>query len=356
MKLREMLRRLKLASQFTILLSLIFIVGIGLGGFALSKALEHRAENEISDRAQLVMHLMNSVSNYTNEQVTPLLRTELDSQTRLIPESIPSVASHQVFSRLQENWKYKDYLYKTAALNPTNPADKSDLFEAKLIERFQSDRTLKTLSGFRNQLFYSAQPLAIHQESCLKCHGIPEQAPKSHRDRYGSENGYGWNLNEIIGTRIVYLPAYEVFSHARQALFVFITIFTVIFASVLLLVNYLLRRRVIRPLKPMANLAEQLCLERVDAVEVEILERKGLNKIAQRGDELGQLGKIFQRMVQEVRDREQKLAEQLRQLRVEIDHNQRIQQVSEIEETDYFQELQRSAKQIRDQWTEPKNN
>ncbi len=356
MKLREMLDRLKLASQFTVLLSLIFIVGIGLGGLALSKALEHRAEIDISDRAQLVMQIMSSVSRYTNDQVAPLLRVGLDAENRLIPESIPSVASKQVFDRLQQNWEYKDYLYKTAALNPTNLDDKTDLFEAKLIERFQNDRTLKTLSGFRtgeqNQLFYSAQPLAITEESCLQCHSTPDRAPKSHRDRYGSDNGYGWQLNQIVGTRIVYLPANEVFSNARQALFIFINIFSAIFALVLLLVNYLLKRRVIRPLKPMAQLAEQLCLEKIDTTEVEILERKGLNKIARRGDELGQLGKVFQRMIREVLDREQKLAEQLRRLKVEIDQNQRIQQVSDIEETDYFQKLQRTAKQIRDQWTE----
>ncbi|MCY6493878.1 Tll0287-like domain-containing protein [Leptolyngbya sp. GGD] len=359
MNLRDLFCRLKLASQFTVLLSLIFIIGIGLGGFALSQALEHQAKTEISDRAQLVMHLMGSVSSYTNDQVTPLLRTQLDAQTALVPQSIPSVASRQVFEHLQQNGQYKDYIYKSAALNPTNLADKSDLFEAKLIERFQNDRMLKTLSGFRNttegQLFYSSQPLAITQESCLVCHSTPEKAPKSHVDRYGAQNGYGWQLNEIVGTRIVYLPANEVLSHARQALFMFVCIFSVIFALVLLLVNYLLKRRVIQPLKPMAQLAEQLCLEKIDTTEVEALERKGLNKIAKRADELGQLGRIFQRMVREVLDREQKLAAQLHRLRVEIDHNQRIQQVSEIEATDYFQKLQRSAKQIRDQWTDPKN-
>lgn len=353
-KLREILRRLKLASQFTVLLSLIFIAGIGLGGLALSKALEHRAEAEISDRSQLVMQLMSSVSSYTNDHVTPLLRTDLAMQ--LIPESIPSVASKRIFERLQEDWKYRDYLYRTAALNPTNPADKTDLFEAKLIEQFQNDRTLKILSGFRTDpqmsRFYSAQPLTITQQSCLQCHGTPEQAPKSHVDRYGSENGYGWQVNEIVGARIVYLPANEVFGTARQALFMFINIFTVIFALVLLLVNYWLKRRVIRSIKPMSQLAATLSSEKIDAVEVERLAHQELNQTVQRKDELGQLSRVFQRMAQEVLDRERKMAEQLRQLKVEVNHNQRQQQVSEIENTEYFQKLQQDAKRIRNQWTE----
>lgn len=349
MKLREMLRRLKLASQFTVFLSLIFIVGVSLGGCALSKALEHRAELEIRDRAQLVTEMMSSVSDYTNDRITPLLREK--SQSHFVAETVPSYASRQVFERLQQNWKYKDFIYKSAALNPTNLADKADLFEAKLIERFQNDRTLKTLSGFRKtsegQLFYSSQPLAITEESCLQCHSTPEKAPKSHLDRYGTQNGFGWQLNEIIGTRIVYLPANEVFANARQALFVFINIFSVIFALVLLVINYLLKRRVIQPLKPMAQLATQLSLEKVSVEEVEAIERQGLSKIAHRSDELGQLGRVFQRMAREVCDREQKLSEQLYRLKVEIDHTKRMQQVSEIEESDYFQKLQQEAKRIR---------
>jgi HAMP domain-containing protein len=349
-KLREILRRLKLSAQFTVLLSLIFVAGIGLGGFALSKALEHRAETEMSDRAQLVMQIMSSISSDTNDQMA--LRTD----ARLTLANTPSVVSKRIFERLQQDWKYRDYQYRTAALNPTNLADKTDLFEAKLIEQFQNDRTLKMLSGFRNDkhsLFYSAQPLIITEQSCLQCHSTPEQAPKSHVDRYGSRNGYGWQLNQIVGTRIVYLPANEVFSNVRQALFMIVSIFTVMVGLVLLLVNDFLKRRVIRPLKPMSQLATMLCLEKVDALEVENLAHQGLHQTAQRKDELGQLGKVFQRMVREILDRERKLAEQLRQLKVEVDHNQRRQEVSEIESSEYFQKLQQDAKQIRDrQWTE----
>ena len=350
MKLTATFRRMKLASQFTLLLSLLFVVALLTGSLALSKALEQRSEVEISDRAQLVLNLMDSVSSYTHERVRPLFDTE--AQTQLIPESIPSFASHQVFDRFRTQWQYRDFTYKTAALNPTNLDDQADLFEAKLIERFESDRAVKTLSGFRNatnsQQFYSAQPLTITQESCLRCHSTPEQAPKSHLDRYGKVNGYGWKLNQIIGTRIVYLPAQEVFSNARQALFGMVVIFSSLFAVVLWVIQSLLKRRVIQPLKPMAQLAEQLSADSVNAAEV---DRNGLSRVIQRSDEIGQLGRVFDRMVQDICDREQQRSEQIRQLRVEIDQTKRQQQVAEIESADYFQKLQQTAQQIREQWS-----
>lgn len=349
-----MLRRLTIASQFTLLLSLIFISGIALGGLALSQVLEQRAKAEMSDRGQIVMQMVNAVSNYTTNNVAPLIAQVGDPQTDFIPETIPSLAAKKVFNTLKQNWKYKDFTYKAATLNPTNLADQADRFEAKLIEQFRSDRSIKTLSGFRNstqRLFYSAQPLVVTDSSCLKCHSSHGVAPKSHLKQYGTQNGYGWKLNQIIGTRIVYIPASEVFFNARKALFLFINIFIGIFALALISVNYLLKWRVIQPLKPIANLAQIITLDTVSTKQVRALERDGLGKIATRTDELGQLGRVFQKMVREVCDRQQQLSQQLQELQVEVDSSKRVRQVAEIASSDYFQKLQQTAKEIRAEWT-----
>ena len=52
----------KLATKFTLLLSLVFIGAILISGFALSKALEQKAEDEIDYRGQVLMQMVNSVS------------------------------------------------------------------------------------------------------------------------------------------------------------------------------------------------------------------------------------------------------------------------------------------------------
>ena len=240
-----MLRRLKLASQFTLLLSLIFISGIALGGLALSQVLEQKASAEMSDRGQIVMQMVNAVSSYTTNDIAPLIAQVGNPQTNFIPETIPSLAARKVFNTLKQNWRYKDFIYKDATLNPTNLADQADRFEAKLIEQFASDRSIKTLSGFRNstgeRLFYSAQPLVVTDSSCLKCHSSPSIAPKSHLKQYGTQNGYGWKLNQIIGSQIIYIPASTVFFNARKAVFLFINIFIGIFALALISINYLLK-------------------------------------------------------------------------------------------------------------------
>lgn len=58
-------------------------------------------------------------------------------------------------------------------------------------------------------------------------------------------------------------------------------------------------------------------------------------------------------MVRAVKEREEKLRAELAKLRIEIDEEKRKQQVAEITETDYFQDLAREARRLRDHSQEP---
>jgi sensor histidine kinase YesM len=344
----------KLATKFTLLLSLVFIGAILISGFALSKALEQKAEDEIDYRGQVLMQMVNSVREYTNTRITPLLAPKLETQQTFIPETIPSFAAKEVFDNLRKNEEYKNFFYKDATLNPTSLGDKADKFETNLIETFRNKPGLENISGFRTmfgeELFYSAKPFSIKNPSCLSCHSTPEAAPKSHLASYGTENGFGWKLHDILGTQIIYVPASKVFDSARQAFSLFIGIFIGIFTLVILLINYLLKRNVIQPIKPMAQMAQKISADTMSVEEAEEFDRKSLGAIAKRGDELGQLGRVFQKMVREIYAREQRLRQQVQELRIEIDQTKRARQVEAIAESDYFQKLHQEAKDIRKQW------
>jgi two-component system cell cycle response regulator len=83
------------------------------------------------------------------------------------------------------------------------------------------------------------------------------------------------------------------------------------------------------------------------ALEAGEFDPETLTQIAARHDELGQLARVFQRMAREVRAREWRLKQEVQQLRIEIDEVRTARQVAEITETDYFQDLQRKADQLR---------
>jgi CheY-like chemotaxis protein len=83
------------------------------------------------------------------------------------------------------------------------------------------------------------------------------------------------------------------------------------------------------------------------AVENGTFDPMTLDTVAARHDALGQLARVFRRMAREVTAREQALKQEVRQLRIEIDEGRAATQVAEITESDYFQELQRKAQELR---------
>ena len=87
--------------------------------------------------------------------------------------------------------------------------------------------------------------------------------------------------------------------------------------------------------------------EAATAVENATFVPESLDAVGARDDALGQLARVFQRMAREVAAREQALEREVRQLRIEIDARRAATQVAEITETDYFQDLQRKADELR---------
>ena len=84
------------------------------------------------------------------------------------------------------------------------------------------------------------------------------------------------------------------------------------------------------------------------AVEVGDFEPESLADVARRTDGLGRLARVFQSMAREVYAREQRLKQQVQELRIELSQARQARQVAEITETDYFRQLQAEAQNLRD--------
>lgn len=201
------LRNLKIGAKFNLLLILVFIVSIVGSGVALSSVLQGRAQNEVASQAQILIQMLNAVRDYTQNRIDPLLEPRLDTNPTFMPEVVPTFSSKEVFENFRKKPKFKNFFHKDATLNPTNLADKADNFETQLVKRFRNEPNTPEITGFRNlpegEVFYIARPLRITQQKCLRCHTTPEQAPKSQLATYGSENGFGWKLNQIVSAQII---------------------------------------------------------------------------------------------------------------------------------------------------------
>jgi HAMP domain-containing protein len=282
-----MFKNLSLRRKFTILLTVILLAGLTLSGLVLSTVLRQNARQDVAATGLILMETMGSVREYTSTQVNPELADRLEEV--FLPQTIPAYSAREVFDLLRGRPEYRDFFYKEATLNPTNLRDKADGFETEIVEGFRQNSNLTEVSGFRSvpsgKVFYIARPLAVTSESCLRCHSTPAAAPRSQIARYGSSGGFGWQLNEIVGARIVSVPASRVINKANRSTLLVLSIVSGIFIAVILLVNSILNQQVIRPLKRMTRVAEEVSTGHTD-VEFEQLSN----------DEIGNLARAFKRM------------------------------------------------------------
>jgi len=144
--------------------------------------------------------------------------------------------------------------------------------------------------------------------------------------------------NVTSGT-LVAIPVERVEEALRQQLQL-TALVAVVVLSVGLLASVILTRRVTQPVAHLTAAAAD--------IEAGTFEVERLAATAQRPDELGQLARVFQRMAREVYAREQRLKQQVQQLRIEIDQVKKARQVEEITETEYFQHLREHAQEMRE--------
>jgi HAMP domain-containing protein len=343
-----MLSNLKLGTKFNLMLSIVFLAGIVVTGFTLWRVLNNRAQSEITTQGMILIETMNAVRAYTSSQIQPLLSANVANEPAFISETVPAFSAGAVFENFRARGQHADFIYREATLNPTNPAHRADDFERRLVEKMRNDRTLKEVSDFRElngqRVYFIARPLAVGAESCLACHSSPDIAPASLIATYGSENGFGWQLNEVVAAQIIYVPAEEVFKATARSFSLVMGIFITIMALVFILINVLLTRYVIEPVGILGGLAQKVSadeMEPADTATVEFLTITG------RTDELGTLARLFQRMAQEVYNRTQNLKQQVMELRIEVDEIKRSKEVAAITNSDFFQDLQAKARALR---------
>jgi len=242
-----MTANLKLRTKFTFLLSAVFLLGIGASSLVLWQVLARSAQAEITSQALMELRPINSSRTYTRDHIQPLAETGLQQRdSDFAAHAIPAFAAKAVFDEFRQTAEYTDFRYKEATLNPTNPQNRADRFEADLIAQFRQDPTLAQLSGFRTlaqqELDYIARPMAVTAPSCLTCHSTLAAAPKTMLAMYGSTHGFGWQLGEVRTAQTIYVPANDVWATTRHAFLLVIGGFSSLLAITILVLNVLLNQ------------------------------------------------------------------------------------------------------------------
>ncbi len=272
--------------KFNLVLLVGLVAGLSLASFISYRLVFATAREHVLAEAALMSAQADAISQYTVQEIAPLLEGQL--ARRFLPQSIPAWAAQTNFRTVQKSMP--DYSFRTVMLNPTNPADLANDWQSDVIGSMRKNADLKEVilerDGSNGPILTMARPLVIRDPACLACHSTPEAAPATVTDLYGTKNGFNWQLNEVLGARIVSVPMALPLARAWDTFTGVVVWLGVVFFVVLVLMNLMLHYVIIRPVRRIAASANEVSLGNMDAPEITVSGR----------DEISTLGEAFNRM------------------------------------------------------------
>jgi hypothetical protein len=245
MNITKIVKELHFVAKFNMFCLPVVVAAFCGASYIVWLQLSAIAEQEILDKARVMLETARALRTYTTAEIAPLLnrqRAQIDQESesvhqildvclpptmqkavlqlptareqqalqsaaqrlvetarqdrqetperRFLPQTIPAYAATEAFNffRLQ----FPNYAYKEATLNPTNLRDRTSDSEADIVEMFRNNTSKTEFVGRRETpagpALYLSTPIRVDKGSCLTCHG--------------AANGFGWRLNDKIGAQI----------------------------------------------------------------------------------------------------------------------------------------------------------
>ncbi len=237
-----------------------FVIGLFLAAFILGSVfsagsyfhLRGILESEVENKARLFFTHLEGVQQYVRKTLRPVMYERFPTSF-IIEAMSSSYVSRQIMSPSAA--RDDGSLFRRVAIDARNPEYEANQLEQHLINYFREDpsRTVwqgyETLNGDRHYIM--ARPVRFEQ-SCLYCHGKPEDAPPDLLKIYGMR-GFGKELDSIGGLDIVATSVERSIGRVRQSLLAYFAFFAVGVLLFFFATNVLFRFLVVKNLRRVSD-------------------------------------------------------------------------------------------------------
>lgn len=205
--------------QFRFSLGVIVIVLSlsGLLSYGLYKELERTLVANVYDKSELILAELEATRQYVRDILRPKIASIVPPEEFILEAMSTSYITRSIMDRFR-NW-HPDFSYKRAALDPRNPTNTADSLEKEVMKRLAQRRALKDWQGMvsRNGDRYIVRMTPIFMEKrCLRCHGVPRDAPEKLIRIYGDKGGFGKKAGDIAGLNVLSFPVESAMSQIKK--------------------------------------------------------------------------------------------------------------------------------------------
>jgi PAS domain S-box-containing protein len=194
-------------AKFVLAVGTFVIVFCAFVGLRTWLSIRNHTENLTASQAALALRFDLAIRKYIGEEVRPRMERFVGSDG-FVPETMStSYVARRVFEEVRK--ECPDYIIKFSSDNPRNPANAAGPEEKKILQYFrttpQATEWASPLPIDGRDYFVRCIPRRM-TESCLRCHGRPQDAPESVRKRYGTTAGFHRAVGDVVALDMVGIP------------------------------------------------------------------------------------------------------------------------------------------------------
>ena len=229
-----------------------FSLFVGLFGVLFSAALLYRTwdsarthtDQLMEAQAKLALAFETAIRAYVADKVRPEMEKRVSPDEFVIEAMSTSYVARQIVEQVRE--EFPDYILKFSSDNPRNPTNKAGPEELDKLRFFQQN---PGESRWQGKLAIEGQQYLVHLKAmrieprCLRCHGVPEDAPKSLLTRYPDRGGFYRRVGDVAGMDVIGIPMESV--NAEMASHATANLVTTAIGLVVLLCSILLTFRIV---------------------------------------------------------------------------------------------------------------
>ncbi len=359
---------IKISTRIFVSLGFVFALAAVLTMILVRDELQRQALSEAEDKAQIILNNEAALFDFFTHELRPRL-LKFTEPFRPADYFDPTwMSATYALREVEQRFKSissHPYLEKMATIGARNPANEADEYERNFIVKLNADPLLvkKTEVGMLD-----GQPYFIllrrgwdMDESCLMCHGDPQDAPVGMVKRYGSEAGFNRDIDKAHTAISVRVPLNEPYAEAEDFSIRLSGLFLSILASLFLVQHLLQKRLLFNPLQKIRAKALQIAAsdrhlgERIDPpggrelselTEAFNIMSNGLKiRVSEREAAEEALQKAHSLLEKRVERRTSELSLAYEKLKLEIEEKNRVQEAL-IDERDFVESLINTAHAI----------
>lgn len=273
---------MKINGKFSLILTVFFAILLATNAVDDYLRQQGLVLRDAADNARILARQIIQARDY----MSSVVRNEPETNYNLVPQ----VVATQIAKRITEGSKF---YVRQVSLRYRNPDNRPDPFETKELERFAhggAKETYGVVNEGGRRMFRYMLPMEA-QQSCLRCHGRYEDAPRFVQVRFPKGHpSYNYRVGEVIGAVSVSIPMADLYRQIGVNLKRDLAYISGLFLLILLVMSALIHRFIIDPVRSVAA-----SITRVAATG------SFSDRIPKRsGDEIGELVDAFNELMAEL--------------------------------------------------------